>query len=103
MIAAILNAVMDTLVDHFETSVFRKLNPKFWDALNTWKYDNKILGYPVTAWHLCKSGMLICLFSVMVINLYIEDGFVWWVNFPLYGIIWVINFNFFYRALNNKN
>lgn len=37
ILAAICNAVMDTSVHHYSTSVFKKLNPKFWNGEISWK------------------------------------------------------------------
>ena len=68
-----MDAVMDTLKDHFSVSIFKNLNPQFWNPSVSWKNKYidgdpnkghrkiKVLGitfnYPDAlsdAWHICK-------------------------------------------------
>jgi len=58
-IAAIFNAIMDTLWTKFPTSIFKNLNPKWWNPNESWKYYPNFLGIVrLDAWHLAKYGML---------------------------------------------
>ena len=43
-LAAISKAIRDTLSYHFETSIFKYYNPKFWNPSISWK--NKYKNYP---------------------------------------------------------
>ena len=96
--ASMLNAVMDTLFDHFTTSIFRNLNPDFWDPMVSWKHCNviPIIQYPIDAWHLMKSGMVIIIcFSIVlytpIINIYVD--------FLIFGVLWNIIFNLFFNKI----
>jgi hypothetical protein len=44
ILAAIFNLIMDTLTHHFNTSVFKGLNPKWWNPNESWQYNNNFLG-----------------------------------------------------------
>lgn len=65
-VAAILNAFMDTSVDHFGESVFNRLNPNFWAMQISWKYCRTILGYHIDAWHIAKSLMVGCIIAAII-------------------------------------
>ncbi len=52
-IAGFFDAIKDTLSDHFSISVFRKLNPLFWDKIPSAK-GKKILGMRFNGWHIAK-------------------------------------------------
>jgi len=86
IIAGALNAIMDKLVFAFKSSIFKDLNPRFWDVKQSWKnqwkwplqpydswyyfglytprykenfpYSNTFLVWTTDAWHLTKSIML---------------------------------------------
>lgn len=93
-IAALLNAVMDSLEEgKFTNSVFKNFNQKFWYKRESWKHARRIFNYPVDAWHIAKSLMLVCLllatFSISI-------------KFLIAGIIWIVFFNFGYNKLFKK-
>ena len=97
MVAGFLNAVMDRLAFTFRSSVFRGLNPMFWDVkvswTNMWKwplepynswyyfgiykprymekfpYSTTWLVWLTDGWHLAKMLMLVCLSMAVGINL----------------------------------
>ena len=96
--SGILDAVMDTLKDHFSISIFSKLNPQFWNPSISWtnKYINNdhnnghktfsLFGitFPTLdalsdAWHISKIlregfnilAILSALFSGAIFNFYI--------------------------------
>ena len=95
-IAAIFNAIMDTLWTHYPISVFKNLNPKWWNPNESWEYVKNWMGWVrFDAWHLFKFGMLgfislaICFYK------------------PIFGIldiliipmVWGISFELFYSNL----
>lgn len=124
-LAAICNAIMDTLIHHWYISIFKKYNWEYWNPDLSWrnKYNlktptlgkRKILGglvdYPVAltdAWHLFKSIMVVLLITAISIA---------WIN-PINitnskfvdfiiilicgGTIWIQVFNLFYNKLLKK-
>ena len=120
MLASIANAIMDTSVHHFSTSVFKNLNKLFWDGEISWKNkyingDVKLgrrkwkygLNYPVQltdAFHLFK--MLMIVFLAMSVITFDKTFFVQDYNLisfgavlALYGFIWNTTFSLFYNKL----
>jgi hypothetical protein len=115
-LAAICNAIMDTLQFHFETSVFSKLNKNYWNPNISWrnKYINgdiklgriKILWIfdkPVMltdAWHLFKSLMITFLFlSIFTFNIKLNYWYTILILFAVYKVIWGIYFEAFYKFI----
>jgi hypothetical protein len=95
-LAAIFNAIMDTLLWHYPTSVFKKLNEKWWNPMVSWQFQKNFLGIVrLDAWHLAKYGMLAC-FSF--IAEYAHPVFIFW-HIPLFFIVWCIGFELFYSKL----
>ena len=100
-LAALFNSIMDTLEEgHFGKSVFRNLNPKFWYKYESWKYAKKIFGYPVDAWHISKSLMIICLAAATAPSVTIFPHY--WLNFAALGVLWNLVFNVFYNHILKK-
>lgn len=105
-LAAICNAVMDTLVHHYSTSIFRKMDVKFWNPEVSWRYAMYIpcTKYKVDAWHLFKSAMIVFL-ALSVISAWISEPpllNVWWfylLGFIFLGILWNGVFNIFYNYI----
>jgi hypothetical protein len=101
-LASALNACMDTLRNHFEGSLFKKLDPTFWNPNVSYKHAWVVpfTGYKVDAWHLIKSSMLICIMFSMYFGLL--DGFMeWYWLLLVYGIAWNGVFGITYKALKN--
>lgn len=99
-LAAIFNAVMDKTKDtiQFNSSVFKKLNPKFW---NDEKSEHIfILGtkYKPNAWHISKSCMLFCFVFAIVFY----APFIPIIDFCVIGLIWILTFNLFYNHIFKK-
>jgi hypothetical protein len=89
MVAGALNAVMDRISFTFKSSVFKDLNPVFWDVKTSWKnmwkwplepfsgwyyfglykprykekfpYSTTFLVWATDAWHLAKALMIGCI------------------------------------------
>ena len=125
-LAAACNAVMDTSVQHYNTSIFPKFNnQKWWDGSTSWlnKYVDRdpnkgirmwfwIIPYPVQltdAFHFFKTLMIIfvCL-SIMsydntIIQKYLND--VWYscvIVIILLGSVWNLTFSLFYNHFLSK-
>lgn len=111
ILAAICNAVMDTLSHHYSTSVFTSYDPKYWNPKYSWK--NKYVDWDggnrkmrpmfwiLDAWHLFKSCMIVflCLSVVTFPMMYVVCP--WWFGMALYvgvyGLLWNITFSAFYH------
>jgi hypothetical protein len=114
-LAAICNAIMDTLQFHFETSVFSKLNKNYWNPNISWrnKYINgdtklgriKILWIfdkPVMltdAWHLFKGLTLDFLFIAIFINTQLPYWYYYVGVFFIYKLAWGLFFELFYKFI----
>lgn len=97
ILAAALNAVMDTLTHHYSTSIFKPLNPKFWDPSISWEFAKKIGGYKLDAWHITKSLMLFFLFGSTILYVNITNYLL--IDFIIFGTAWNIVFNMFYNKI----
>ncbi len=114
-LAAFCNAVMDTCVHHYSTSIFSKWDRMYWDAGISWrnKYNNfdeeqgrvKWLwfnkpSFLTDAWHLFKSLMIVFIvlsivtYSPLTFGNTLINGFV---DLVIWGISWNIMFSFFYK------
>lgn len=106
VLAAVSKAVADTLADHFWVSIFKKLNPKFWDKATA--SDNEktfwITKYKLDGWHIANSLIIIFFLLAMVnyqphLKVYFDALY-----FILSGIAFNIFFNLFYnRILKSEN
>ena len=103
LLAAFFNAIMDTLEEgHFDKSIFKDLNPKFWYKRESGKYVKQIpiLKYPIDAWHISKSLMVTCLAAGTALNMTVFPNF--WLNFTALGVLWNLFFNVLYNHLLKK-
>ena len=88
-IAAVLNAMMDILEnENFSSSIFARLDPKFWYKRESWKWARRIGGWKFDGWHVAKSLMVMVLLWAAA-----ED----WVQWLLMGIVWNVTFNLSYK------
>ncbi len=120
VLAAICNSVMDTLEHHFDNSIFRKLNPFFWNPVYSWcnkyidrdghKGHRKIKGTNIDfpdaltdGWHLFKMLMIVFLaLSVITFEPYYFIANYWLrsaVYLLIYGTAWNCTFSIFYNKL----
>jgi hypothetical protein len=98
-LAAVFKAVMDTLAHHFDTSVFRKWDTKFWNPLHRHSADVKVIfKYPLTAWHLAGSGMIV---SFIVATLF-QTWLAWYWHVLVFGLVFNGVFNLFYNKVLRK-
>lgn len=109
VLAAVFSAVADTLQHHFETSVFKWKDPRWWNPnisweyvgfLRLWKLKSK---YRPDAWHLSKSAMITCfiLFGLLFPFSLWHVG-VLLAALAICGGAWVLVFNLFYNHLLRK-
>lgn len=102
--AAELFAVMQVIQFRFGDSVFRKLNPEFWNPAVSHHACKKIFGYKVDAWHLCQSAALFCFFLPIIVphnwqvfeHPYLDMG----AKLVITGTEWVICFPVTYGLLS---
>ena len=124
VLAALCNAVMDTLAHHYPTSIFTKWDPQFWNPAISWKnkYKEGIKAYGpafflstgmlvlfTDGWHLFKSMMIvligiaivtfpysieICIFSSSFLN-----GLLY---LSILGVLWNVPFSYFYNNVLKK-
>jgi hypothetical protein len=106
-LAAISNAVMDNIKDHWYKSVFnsKRFNRQWWDPELGWQNKYKVIdidGYyirnniPVQvsdAWHLFKSLMIIFLCASIVTY---KPLFGLW-DILIFGTVWNATFSLFYN------
>jgi hypothetical protein len=102
-LAGMFKAVADTLTHHFDTSVFKNRERKWWDPVISWKYA-KVLPwtkYKVDAWHVANSLQIICWCAAMAGMTYIlhRASFPWWAIFIGSGLLFNISFNLFYNKI----
>lgn len=110
IIAAIANAIMDTLVHHYPISVFSKyyktFKESFWFPDNSWKnkyvYKNTknwrrfIPDSLSDGWHIMKTVMIFSLIGAVVCY---DPIYFNWAYFIGYGIAWNVFFNVFYNHI----
>jgi hypothetical protein len=125
ILAALCNSVMDTLAHHYSTSIFKNMNPKFWNLKISWKNKYKegdksmgsafylstgILVAFTDGWHLFKSSMIVLLaisvimfpytYQICIFNNIILNNISWII---ILGVTWNIPFSFMYNnALKNN-
>lgn len=99
--AGFFKAVADTLTHHYDTSIFRWKDRKFWDPSISWKYADylKFTRYKLDAWHLANSGMIICFCGAFAVN----ESHLWWGwEFLIAGALFNVSFNLFYNKILRK-
>jgi len=91
--AAIASAAADTVHHHPRTMIFKGT---FW---RMWPHDKFIpfTKYPLDGWHVSKSVMIICLIVTGAV-----PGYLWYVDIPAAGVLWILVFNLFYNKLFQK-
>jgi len=123
--AGFFNAIMDTLFTHYSSSIFKNLNPLFWNPEVSWQnkwaqpfpqpyepkwyyfcwpppykerfpYSSTIFVWMTDAWHLSKSLMLACIMGAVVLYKPIFGG---WLDFWLYYGAFTFTFTMFYSYI----
>lgn len=95
-IAASFNAVMDTLKFHFESSIFSKKNPRWWNPNESCNYVKFLpfTKYRPDAWHLSKSMMIVIMCLSVV---FYKPAFGMLIDFLILGCVWNGVFNILYN------
>ena len=97
-LSAICKAVVDTLLHHFDTSIFKGKKNTWWDPSISWK-TAKVLPfttYKVDGFHVFNSGMVV----FMCIGWAVHDHFLWWGwEVLIAGAVWNIVFGIFYSKV----
>ncbi len=96
IVAAISKAVADTVDHHFDTSIFRKLNPNFWDRDISSEKAKRIFNYKIDAWHLSQSLMIVAMIAATVFHV---PKLEWYYEIAIAGTAWNIVFNTFYNKI----
>ena len=98
--ASTFSAIADIVEnENFSSSVFSKLNVRFWYKRESWKYAKRIFGYKVDAWHLSKS-LMIC--SFVIASVLYETFISTVVDIILFGVAYNLNFSLWYHVLLRK-
>jgi hypothetical protein len=97
-LAGMFKAVADTLADHFDTSIFRKKDRRFWDKSVSWQFAPtiKFTKYHVDAWHIAGSLMIVCFLLAMEFHV---RHFYWWAEVIGAGVLFNLSFNLFYNKI----
>lgn len=103
-VAAMFYAVTQTVDHHYSTSVFKNLNPNFWNGQVSFTTARKIFGYPVDAFHLSMTVMVvICMMAAVFCQHPVwtwEIGLLkWYYQIGVVGIVWIIIFNIFFNKI----
>lgn len=119
IIASICNSIMDTSSHHYSTSIFKDLNPMWWNGEISWK--NKYIdgdfnkgfrkwwrfNYPVQltdCFHFFKTLMIIFI-TISIVTFdssLIKNGYYLIFYIFMYGVIWNITFSLFYDKILRK-
>lgn len=99
---AFFKAVSDTLVHHFDTSVFKWLNRRFWDPAVSSAVAPflRFTRYKIDAWHISNSCMIVALCAAVALH---RPVLAWWWEVGILGLWFNLVFNVFYdRLLRRK-
>lgn len=118
VLSAIANAAQDKISHHFYNSVFKNLNPYYWNPEFSWrnKYKNRdpnqgkrfvgsttFLVWVTDAWHLLKFLWKNLLLLAVVLDF--PNGESWEmivVYYAIIAIIWGMTFEIFYELVFNS-
>ena len=98
LLVAIFKACADTMTHHYNTSVFKHLDFRFWNAEESYKYAKMIpyTKYRWDGWHIANSLWII----TVVVGMHFHTTLlVWYLEIPLYGVIFTLTFNAFYNKV----
>jgi hypothetical protein len=96
VLAAIFKATADKLSHHFEKSIFKNLNPKWWNPNVSWEYVKFIpfTKYRPDAWHIANSLMIVC-FAIAAFGITLK--------MLVTGVVFILIFNLFYNKIYGSN
>lgn len=101
IIAGFFKAVSDTLTHHYDTSIFKWKDARFWNPAISWQFAHylKFTKYKLDAWHISNSGMII-FFSLAVV--FHHPHLKWYYEILLAGSLFNLSFNIFYNHILRK-
>lgn len=100
--AAVCNAIMDKLQFHYTSSIFTKLNPLFWNPLNSWRnkwkdgrkangerffLSSTVLVAFTDAWHLFQFLQNTFIFTALAVAFGAAAGFNWVGNLSVFVVM----------------
>jgi hypothetical protein len=103
-LAAFFKAVADTLEHHCGISIFKRLNPKFWDPDISYRHTKflPLTRYRPDAWHLSNS---LFLWSMIMIGVTMQAEWIfqlpgtWYTQVGILGAVFIVVFNLFYNKI----
>lgn len=98
VLCAFFKAVADTLTHHFDTSVFKWRDRRWWDPSVSWKYAGflRFTRYRLDAWHLANSLQLAGWLAALATA---PRSFPWWQVFAAGALLFILVFNLFYNKI----
>lgn len=98
LFAAIFKAIADTLWQHFDTSIFKKMPYKYWNPLESYKYVKflPLSKFRPDPWHLSNSAMIVCFICAAV---FYKEMFAWYYGILCYGGCFNLMFSLFYNTI----
>lgn len=99
LFASIFDACKDTLKDHFSSSIFKNLNPNFWNPAISYRLST-FSTYRFDAWHICKSITIILICFAIVSFKPITNYLL--LDVAIFGMVWNGMFEIVYRCLRKK-
>lgn len=103
-LAAMFKAIADTLRDHYDISIFRWKDPKFWKPEISWKYADtlRFTNYHLDGWHLANSGMIISFVLFAIFHHLSDYHLKWYFEVLIAGGLFNVIFNMFYNKILRK-
>jgi hypothetical protein len=98
LLAAFFKAVADTLTHHFDSSIFKWWDGRFWNAAISWQYAKylKFTKYKLDGWHLANSGWIISFCFAIVFH---HSVLAWYWEVLIAGALFNLSFNLFYNKI----
>lgn len=127
ILAGMFNALYETLYTFFKYSIFKNLNPLWWNPLQSWKfkwyqpmqppekkwyyfgfypkyrerfpYSSTILVWTTDAWHLFKALMLGCIMAgIVTYNPIINPAIDFFIYYGAFTFTFTIFFDYIFRT-----
>ena len=94
--AAMFKAVADTVDHHFDSSIFRRMDVKFWDRDISSDKAKRVFNCKIDAWHISQSLMIVCMVLAVILH---QRKLEWYYELVIGGVLWNIVFNTFYNKI----
>ena len=95
-LASMCKSVADTVDHHYDTSVFKRMNPNFWNRDVSSEKANRIGGYKLDAWHISLSMMVVLMIAAVVFH---KPVLPWYWELAIGWPLWNLPFNLFYNKI----